>query len=578
MTSFGKYQVLECIGEGGFGRVFRGYDPVLKRSVAIKTCTLREPTMRERFVREAEIAANLRHPNIVTVYDFGEHEGEPYIVQEYLEGEDLDHKIKREDALGAVMVVGWLRQIADGLLFAHGCGVAHRDVKPSNLRVLPDGQIRIMDFGIAKLLQSEHQLTKSGTSLGTAGYLAPEQLRGGDIDHRVDIFSFGVVAYELIARQRPFEGDTITEIMFRIAHEDPAPLCEVAPSCSPPQAALIARCLQKAPQDRFASFLPVIDELNAVTRELGAGQTGGSIQGASTALQLPRGSLPEPLPTGQPKRRLSPTAWGFLTATFAVAILGVINLSRLGHSPTRDPPAVTPPMEARTLPATNSVANDDKAAGVDSVRSDTTSKSLEIGMGIATVDSSRFAAVDSAKIPDPSPRPKTSAVPKEPRRHSVPAAALSVNPTRVVLLVRSQVQVTAQVAEAELSEELRKGGYQVVDGASAVGLENHDVHSGAANPIAGIGQANRAATVLLIDASSEARAFTDAMYTGSALVSVKVYPTSTGELDSAKRFEIGTSQTPGELGPSESAAANAAVKAASYRAARFLVTRLDELR
>src|ERR1041385_5169326 len=175
MTTFGKYQVLESIGEGGFGRVFRGYDPVLKRKVAIKTCSLHEATMRERFAREAEIAANLRHPNIVTVYDFGEQDGEPYIVQEYLDGEDLDRKLKRDEPIGVRTAVGWLRQIGEGLQFAHARGVVHRDVKPGNLRVLPDGQIRIMDFGIAKLLQSERQLTQSGCSLGTVGYLAPEQ-------------------------------------------------------------------------------------------------------------------------------------------------------------------------------------------------------------------------------------------------------------------------------------------------------------------------------------------------------------------------------------------------------------------
>jgi hypothetical protein len=235
-------------------------------------------------------------------------------------------------------------------------------------------------------------------------------------------------------------------------------------------------------------------------------------------------------------------------------------------------------VDAGNLPAADSVTSEGKAPELDSVRSDTTSETIDTAMGIVTVDSTRVAAVDSTQMPNPSQRAKTSAVPKEPPRHRLPVSAPRVSSTRVVLLVRSEVRITGEVAEAELSEELRKAGYQVVDRASAVGLEDHDVRSGAARAIAGIGQANGAATVLLIDASSEARSFTDAMYTGSALVSVKVYPTSTGELDSGKRFEIGTSQIPGELGPNETAAANAAVKAASYSAARFLVARLDELR
>ena len=566
MTSFGKYQVLESIGEGGFGRVFRGYDAVLKRNVAIKTCSLHEATMRERFAREAEIAANLRHPNIVTVYDFGEQDGEPYIVQEYLDGEDLDRKIKREEALGAATVVGWLRQIADGLLFAHGRGVVHRDVKPGNLRVLPDGQIRIMDFGIAKLLQSERQLTQSGCSLGTVGYLAPEQLRGGDIDHRVDIFSFGVVAYELVARQRPFDGDSVTEVMFRIAHKDPPPLRELAPSCSPRLVALIERCLQKAPENRFASFQPVIDELGMLTRELGAAAPDASIANASTVVQAPVAAIPS---RAEPrKRRLSPSTWGFIAAAFFVAVLGVINLFRTGHSTTRDAAVLPPPVDAA------------KAMPVDSGRSGTLAEPLDTTREAAAVDSSpiphRSEAIDTKVTATRKDLPTPKELPPTPKGSAAPA---EVSPTRVVLLVRSELRIAAEVSDAALTEELRKAGYEVVDGSSATGpIEEPGPGSGTENAIARIGQANGAGTVLLVDASADARQLTDAMFTGSAAVSVRVYPTSTGKLDTSKRFEIGTSQVPGEVGFTESAAVSAAVKTASYGAARFLLARLEELR
>jgi len=563
MTTFGKYQVLESIGEGGFGRVFRGYDPVLKRNVAIKTCSLHEATMRERFAREAEIAANLRHPNIVTVYDFGEQDGEPYIVQEYLDGEDLDRKIKRDDAIGVATAVDWLRQIADGLLFAHGRGVVHRDVKPGNLRVLPDGQIRIMDFGIAKLLQSERQLTQSGCSLGTVGYLAPEQLRGGDIDHRADIFSFGVVAYELVARHRPFDGDSVTEIMFRIAHEDPPPLRELAPGCSPRLVALIERCLRKAPDDRFASLQPVIDELDAVTRELGAAESSGSVASASTVLQSTPAVAPKQ--PEQPKRRLSPSTWGFIAAALFVAVLGVINLARPGQSTTRDAPALPAPVDAGS------------ATALDSGRSDTTPGSVEPAKEAAAIDSSPLP--DRSMPADTSVAAAVAAPAKDPPRRRVSPAPPPVSPTRVVLLVRSELPIAAEVAEAALTEELRRAGYEVVDGASATGsAEGAGLAGGTANAIARIGQANGAGTVLLIDASADARPFTEQMFTGSAAVNVRVYPTSTGKLDTSKRFEIGASGSPGEVGPTESAAVSGAVKAASYGAARFLVARLEELR
>src|SRR5690606_34964207 len=339
MMTFGKYQVIEQIGEGGFGKVYRGQDPVLKRPVAIKTCTLQHDDMRARFVREAEIAANLRHPNILTVYDFGEEAGEPYLVQEYLPGEDLDEKIRRADLVPLATKVDWLRQIAQGLKYAHENGVVHRDVKPANIRVLPDGQVRIMDFGIAKLLQAERQITQMGFSVGTTGYLAPEQLRGEEIDHRADIFSFGVLAYELVTYRRPFEADTITAILYRIAHEDPQPLMDAVAGCPPRLAAMIERCLRKSREDRWASFAPVLQELDDVLREIGAigeaaehvggtrafaGVTGGEDVRAAAAKVAARSN-------GENERRgwrPSPAATGLAVATLAVAVFGVLNLAR----------------------------------------------------------------------------------------------------------------------------------------------------------------------------------------------------------------------------------------------------------
>jgi len=197
-TAFGKYQVVELIGEGGFGRVFKGLDPDLKRPVAIKTCSLGEPEMRERFFREAEIAARLSHPNITTVFDFGREEGEPYLVQEYLTGRDLDDVITGDNQIPLTTKIEYLIQVGEGLAHAHAHGVVHRDVKPANIRILDDGQVRIMDFGIARLVEETQRFTQAGMSIGTAGYLSPEQLQGLDVDHRSDIFSFGVLAYESV--------------------------------------------------------------------------------------------------------------------------------------------------------------------------------------------------------------------------------------------------------------------------------------------------------------------------------------------------------------------------------------------
>ena len=272
-AQYGKYQVLEFIGEGGFGRVFKALDPVLKREVAIKTCNLRQPDSRARFFREAEISASLRHSGIVTVYDFGEQEGEPYLVQEFLTGTDLDHCIKHNVELPLKTKVQYLIQIAEALYFAHSKGVVHRDIKPSNIRVQADGSIKVLDFGIAKFLEDEQHLTQTGFSAGTAGYIAPEQLRGEKIDHRADIFSFGALAYELLTYRKPFAGDNVSTIYYRIANEDPAPVTDTMHDCPPRLAACVMRCLRKLPAERFVDCSVVAAELEAILGELQEGDT-----------------------------------------------------------------------------------------------------------------------------------------------------------------------------------------------------------------------------------------------------------------------------------------------------------------
>ena len=252
MEKIGKYEIIEKIGTGGFGVVFKGRDPFIKRFVAIKTCNSDSEDMRRRFFREAEIAGNLQHKNVTTVYDFG-FEGEvPYLVQEYLPGEDLD-KVMARRALSDGEKLDYLIQVAAGLAYAHEQGVIHRDIKPSNVRVADDGRIKIMDFGIAKLANQDSQLTKTGMTLGTASYLAPEQIRGDELTWAVDIFSFGVVAYELFAHRRPFEATSISSLFYRVLSVQPPPLRTVAPDCPPELAAIIERCLAKEPSDRWPS-------------------------------------------------------------------------------------------------------------------------------------------------------------------------------------------------------------------------------------------------------------------------------------------------------------------------------------
>jgi len=254
MTSFGKYQVLQKIGAGASGEVFKGFDPAIKRNVAIKTCSASDEETRLRFCREAEISGNLHHPSVVTIYDFGREGDVAYLVQEFLTGEDLDRKIKRDEAMPYATKLGYLVQIAGGLEYAHSRGVVHRDVKPANVRVLSDGSCRLMDFGVARLIHEESSLTRTGMTLGTTAYVSPEQIRGRPLDGRSDMFSFGILAYELMAYRRPFAADSAIEVLHLIVQGEPEPLHKAWPECPEGLWPVLQRCLQKEPTERFADF------------------------------------------------------------------------------------------------------------------------------------------------------------------------------------------------------------------------------------------------------------------------------------------------------------------------------------
>ena len=266
MERLGKYQIVEKVGVGGFGVVYKAYDPFIKRHVAIKTCSAEDKETRERFLREAEICGNLQHRNIVTVFEFGFESETPYLVQEYLSGEDLDKKIKRRDFLPMPERILWLMQIARGLEFAHSRGIVHRDIKPANIRILDDGTAKILDFGIAKLAQQQSTLTQAGITLGTAAYLAPEQIRGEAVDARTDVYSFGVLAYELLAFERPFAAKEIPTLFYKVLNEPPPPLERLVRDCPPDLLAIVSRCLSKTPAGRFAPTGELVGALEQLMR------------------------------------------------------------------------------------------------------------------------------------------------------------------------------------------------------------------------------------------------------------------------------------------------------------------------
>jgi len=260
----GKYEVISQIASGGFGVIYKGWDPFIKRPVAIKLCLTPDEEVRRRFEQEAQFVGNLVHRNITLVFDYGVENGVPFIVQEFLTGFDLD-QLAAAGALGEPRsVVAILLQVCEALDFAHHRGIIHRDIKPANIRVLEDGTVKILDFGIAKSQGSSHKLTQTGIALGTAGYLAPEQIQGGVIDARTDIFALGVVAYELVTRIRPFQGNSLSNVLYKILHEEPPPAGQLSAACSPQLEALITRSMAKDPAQRFQSAAEMYEALRAI--------------------------------------------------------------------------------------------------------------------------------------------------------------------------------------------------------------------------------------------------------------------------------------------------------------------------
>jgi len=252
----GRYEVQAELGRGGFGRVYRAFDPTVGRAVAIKTLHAGgDPELLMRFRNEAAAAGKLRHPNIVVIHDYGEQDGEPYIVMELLEGEDLQHSIKTHRPFSLMQKLQIMAQAAEGLDHAHRNGIVHRDVKPGNIMLLPDLMVKIMDFGIALVSHAaESRLTKSGTVPGTLKYMAPEQFRGAADSKLSDTFAFGVTFYEFICGVHPFEGPSQHAVMFNIVQGEPKPLQELCPESPEGLNQIVMTCLQKTPEMRYPSL------------------------------------------------------------------------------------------------------------------------------------------------------------------------------------------------------------------------------------------------------------------------------------------------------------------------------------
>ncbi|MFN7000127.1 MAG: protein kinase domain-containing protein, partial [Elioraea tepidiphila] len=254
--TLGKYQILSAIGRGAAGTVWRAIDPVIERTVAIKTIKLDDAGDAEtaeeiaRFKREAQAAGRLSHPNVVQIYDYGEQGGLAYLVMEYIEGGSLKGLIDKGERLPLKEIARVMDELLAALGHAHEKGIVHRDIKPANIMLTKAGQVKVTDFGIARIESST--MTQAGTVLGTPAYMSPEQFRGEPVDLRTDLYSAGVVLYQLLTGDRPFEG-TFSAIMHKALNVEPPKPSEISVSVAPALDAVVARAMAKRPQARFAS-------------------------------------------------------------------------------------------------------------------------------------------------------------------------------------------------------------------------------------------------------------------------------------------------------------------------------------
>lgn len=266
MDRLGKYSILGELGRGAMGIVYLGEDPYIGRKVALKTIRFDSFTQpsdqemaQERFMREARSAGNLSHPHIVTIYEVGEDNGVTFIAMEYIEGQSLEDLIVSGKRFSLEEITDLVAQIGDALDFAHRRGVIHRDIKPANILIDKEGHPHIVDFGIARFTSSTMTLTRA--IIGTPYYMSPEQIAGNNIDHRTDIFSLGTILYELLTGNKPFPGDSITTVMYKIVHEAPPPACTPQRKLPRHIDMILSKALAKRPQDRFKSCAELTDAL-----------------------------------------------------------------------------------------------------------------------------------------------------------------------------------------------------------------------------------------------------------------------------------------------------------------------------
>lgn len=333
IEALGRYRILREIGRGAMGRVFLAHDPEIDRRVAIKAIQIIESLpeqdrqqARDRFLREARAAGKLLHPGIVTIFDVGEADGVPYLAMEFVEGQSLDAFCRPGALLPVPTVVELVARVAEALDFAHRAGIVHRDVKPANVMRVSDTAAKIMDFGLAK--EPTAQLTHEGMLLGTPNYMSPEQVRGQPLDGRSDLFSLAVVLYEMLTGEKPFTGDSVSSVLYRIVNEPAKDPLAARPDLPPELRTFLQRALAKDPAERIspgASFAAALRSSvsRAAASAAPTAPAEASLPGAPSApadAPIPSLSSDERIPAAEPSRHRVPSYGKYVIGVLAVVV------------------------------------------------------------------------------------------------------------------------------------------------------------------------------------------------------------------------------------------------------------------
>jgi serine/threonine protein kinase len=348
-----RYAVGELLGRGGMAEVYLATDRVLDRPVAVKVLggwLASDATFVERFRREALASARISHPNLVAVFDAGSEDGVHYIVMEHVRGETLADVLRRVGRLPPNRATRIATSVADALGVAHAAGIVHRDVKPANVMLTPDGRIKLMDLGIARGIEGE-SITRASSILGTAGYVSPEQARGERVDHRSDIYSLGCVLFEMLTGRQPFEADNPVAVAFKHVHEAPLPPTSLEASVPPALEAVVLRAMEKDPASRFPSVADMTSALNDRTAPVRPIEDTRPLPVAGTTTPPPTEALPRRADRPPRRRPLILILLGLAALALIVALaFAAFDSDPRPAATQRRSPSATPATPARTTP------------------------------------------------------------------------------------------------------------------------------------------------------------------------------------------------------------------------------------